>query len=303
MVSDAGSFQSEAVLSRQALLEGRRDAVPDFGHQGRKGNQQHQQQHQVALRVLIVNYLRVLAADRRNVALVLLSVLVAFLAFGSVQQQLASYFDIRPLPRDLGYDVLEPLVVSSSSVNLAHSVPVASSIAPIPTVDSVLPTGDLDEDKSLQSETPEPVTSSVESSAPTETAETLTAREVLEAPEPEGEEFPESSESSLDSAGTSVVPTESSEVVNEAQALETAQLETEDMEEPPSSSSDIVETPAASIEPTDPPQSQSEELEEDDDALVDSIQSSAVSEEPETATEPPTSENTQSNSDGQEELP
>lgn len=300
MVSDVGSFQSEAVLSRQALLEGRRDASPDFGHQGRKGNPQ---QHQVALRVLIVNYLRVLSADRRNVALVLLSVLVAFLAFGSVQQQLASAFDIRPLPRDLGYDVLEPLVVSSSSVNLAHSVPVASSIAPIPTVESVLPTGDLDEVKSLQSETPEPVTSSVESSASTEAAETLTAPEVLETPEPEGEEFPESSESSLDPAGTSVVPTESSEVVDEAQALETAQPETEDMEEPPASSTDIVETPAASIEPTDPPQSQSEELEDDDDALVDSIQSSTVSEEPETATEPPTSENTQSKSDSQEELP
>lgn len=305
MVSEAGSFQSEAVLSRQALLEGRGDAVPDFEHQGRKGNQKHQQQHQVALRVLIVNYLRVLAADRRNVALVLLSVLMAFFALGSVQQQLSSSFDVRPQPRDLGYNVLEHLVVSSSSVNLAHSVPVASSIAPVPTVDSVLPTGDLDDDKSLSPETPEPVTSSVESSAPTEAAETLTAPEVLETPKPEGEEFPESSESSLDYAGTSVAATKSSKVVDEAQLLKTAQPETEDTEEqdPPSSSTDFVETPAASLEPTDPPQSQSEELEEDEDALVDPIQSSAVSEEPETATEPPTSESTQSKPDGQEELP
>ncbi|KAJ6043261.1 hypothetical protein N7460_004616 [Penicillium canescens] len=303
MVSDAGSFQSEAVLSRQALLEGRRDSVSEFRHEKVERRQQGQQQgeHQVALRVLIVNYLRVLAADRRNVALVLLSVLVAFLAIGSVQQQLPPSFDTRPLPRDLGYDVLEPMVVSSTSVALAPSVPVASSIAPIPTVDSTPRTGDLDEDKSLSSETPKPVTSSVEPFAPTEAAETFAAPEVLETPEPEGEELPESSKSSLNSAGTSVAPTESSEVVDEAQVLETAQSEIEDTEEPTSPSTDSVEPPAASVEPTGPPQSQSEELEEDD-ALVDSIRFSAVSEEPETATEPPTSESNQSESDIQEEL-
>ncbi|KAJ6080813.1 hypothetical protein N7499_005687 [Penicillium canescens] len=191
----------------------------------------------------VLNYLRVLAADRRNVALVLLSVLVAFLAIGSVQQQLPPSFDTRPLPRDLGYDVLEPMVVSSTSVALAPSVPVASSIAPIPTVDSTPRTGDLDEDKSLSSETPKPVTSSVEPFAPTEAAETFAAPEVLETPEPEGEELPESSKSSLNSAGTSVAPTESSEVVDEAQVLETAQSEIEDTEEPTSPSTDSVEPP------------------------------------------------------------
>jgi hypothetical protein len=97
------------------------------------------------------------------------------------------------------------------------------------------------------------------------------------------------------------VPTESSEVADEAQVLETAQSKIEDTDELPSSSTESVKTPAASIEPTDHPQSQSEELEEDD-TLVDSIQSSAVSEESETATEPPTSESNQSESDIQEEF-
>ncbi|OQD85100.1 hypothetical protein PENANT_c011G07408 [Penicillium antarcticum] len=243
LISDAGSFQSEAVLSRQALLEGRRDSVQEFGLQDRKAGQQQDQQgqgqHQVALRVLLVNYLRVLAADRRNVALVLLSVLVAFLAIGSVQQQLSPSGDIRPLPRDLGYDVLEPSVASSSSVAVipsaavaspveVHSTPTSSSVASMPTADSALPAEDSDEDVSLESEPAEPVIPSTELAAPTASAETLVEPEVLETPEPQAEESLESSDPSVDSAGDSAMSTEAAETATAVEVLETPEPKVED---------------------------------------------------------------------------
>ncbi|KAJ5991879.1 hypothetical protein N7451_007603 [Penicillium sp. IBT 35674x] len=45
-------------------------------------------EHQIALGTLLVNYIRVLACDKRNIALVIMSIAVAFLAVGTGPQQL-----------------------------------------------------------------------------------------------------------------------------------------------------------------------------------------------------------------------
>jgi hypothetical protein len=347
MVSDTGSFRSEAVMSRQALLEGRRDSVPEFGHDKieRRQSQQGQVQHQVALRVLLFNYLRVLAADRRNVALVLLSVLVAFLAIGSVQQQLAPSIDIRPLSQDLGYDVLEPLVAPSPSVGLSSAgsvatsvemqhAPILNSVAPTPTFESVLPTKISNEGGSLPSESPKPVTSSVESPTATESAGTFTALEELEIPELEAEESLESVESATDSAGSSTMSTEPAATHTESEVLETTEPEPEELveesessivlaeasaapaksleimheaqvPETPQSETEVSEKPLPSMEfvetPTESPQPQPQEADEEEDELVDPIETSTVLEEPETVSEPPTSESTESGFDVAEE--
>ncbi|KAJ5747031.1 uncharacterized protein N7511_008727 [Penicillium nucicola] len=243
----AGSFQSEAVLSRQALLEGRRDSITDFGHEKiERHGQKAQGQHQVALRVLLVNYLRVLAADRRNVALVLLSVLVAFLAIGSVQQQFWASGEILPLSQDLGHDVLQHSVVSSSSVTFVPSVAATSSVeveaiqtpssvVSFPAADTVLPTSILDEDASLESETAEPDASTVKSFEPTPSVEVFVETEVLETPETpaiQAERPQEPSDSSVDSAvdstaGSAALP-EPSESATAVENIETLESEVED---------------------------------------------------------------------------
>ncbi|KAJ5788912.1 uncharacterized protein N7518_005923 [Penicillium psychrosexuale] len=86
MVSDTGSFTtSDDMTFRQAFPEAgaRLDHTPELGLE--------KKEHEPALSTLLINYIRVLAADKRNLALLLLSVLVVFLAIGSRQQQVHVY--------------------------------------------------------------------------------------------------------------------------------------------------------------------------------------------------------------------
>lgn len=77
--------------------------------------------HQIALRTLFINYIRVLAGDRRNIALVFMSILVVFLAIGSQQPTLTTQSVLHSFPR---------VIESPSSVSM--SVPVASAPAVSP---------------------------------------------------------------------------------------------------------------------------------------------------------------------------
>ncbi|PWY88756.1 hypothetical protein BO94DRAFT_50830 [Aspergillus sclerotioniger CBS 115572] len=66
----------------------------------------------IDLQTLLVNYIRVLASDRRNVAIAVLSFLVVFCAIHATPQSTQSA--LRPFPQD----ILEPVSVSSSAVSL-----------------------------------------------------------------------------------------------------------------------------------------------------------------------------------------
>lgn len=126
MISDGGSFRSEGILFRQSFSgadgKARLDHVPDFG--------QETKEHEVALSTLLVNYIRVLATDRRNIALVLLSTLVAFLAFGSRQQQVFLYSDLGSLPQSMAHEKLASAMPSLSMIpSLSPSASPANSAA------------------------------------------------------------------------------------------------------------------------------------------------------------------------------
>ncbi|PYI04162.1 hypothetical protein BO78DRAFT_177711 [Aspergillus sclerotiicarbonarius CBS 121057] len=69
----------------------------------------------IDLQTLLVNYVRVLASDRRNVALAVLSLLVVFFAIHATPQ--ANQSALRPFPQD----ILESVSGSSPVVSLMHS--------------------------------------------------------------------------------------------------------------------------------------------------------------------------------------
>lgn len=79
---------------------------------------------EIALQTLVINYIRVLASDRRNVALVIMSVLVGFLAIGVHPQQLPSHSPMYPFPQDTAESIPVPTVnmaTSSPSIVLSSS--------------------------------------------------------------------------------------------------------------------------------------------------------------------------------------
>ncbi|KAJ5423039.1 hypothetical protein N7445_011147 [Penicillium cf. griseofulvum] len=110
MISDVGSFQSDDMTFRQVSpeAEARLDHASELG--------QEKKEHEVALSTLLVSYIRVLAADRRNIALLLLSVLVAFLAIGSRRQQVPVYSNLGFFSHALSNDTLPSLAMPSFSV-------------------------------------------------------------------------------------------------------------------------------------------------------------------------------------------
>ncbi|KAJ5581526.1 hypothetical protein N7535_000146 [Penicillium sp. DV-2018c] len=85
MVSDVGSFRSHGTSIRKAFpgVETQAQHVPDASSE--------KKEHEIALSTLLFNYVRVLAADRRNLALMFLSALVAFLAMGSRAQRYSDF--------------------------------------------------------------------------------------------------------------------------------------------------------------------------------------------------------------------
>ncbi|KAJ5535403.1 hypothetical protein N7527_001657 [Penicillium freii] len=128
MISDVGSSRSDEMVFRQAFPEAaaRVDHAPEFRHEKKK-------EHEVALSTLFVNYIRVLAADRRNIALLLLSVLVAFLAIGSRQQQIPLYSDLGSFSQqspDMSSFSMSPSL--SPSASLASDPLVVSSVGSLP---------------------------------------------------------------------------------------------------------------------------------------------------------------------------
>ncbi|KXG49357.1 uncharacterized protein PGRI_032270 [Penicillium griseofulvum] len=110
MISDVGSFQSDDMTFRQVSpeAEARLDHASELGRE--------KKEHEVALSTLLVNYIRILAADRRNIALLILSALVAFLAIGSRWQQVPVYSNLDSFSHTLSNDVLPSSTMPSLSV-------------------------------------------------------------------------------------------------------------------------------------------------------------------------------------------
>ncbi|KAJ5819172.1 hypothetical protein N7474_004763 [Penicillium riverlandense] len=114
---------------------------PDSGASGSPVSKQPE----IALQTLIINYIRVLASDRRNVALFVLSILVAFLSIGSWQQQPPQYSDMRPFPHDMFESASVSSVsvmqssLSSASIDATGSSAISSPLNDIPVAQTMIP--------------------------------------------------------------------------------------------------------------------------------------------------------------------
>ncbi|KAJ5378665.1 hypothetical protein N7509_011784 [Penicillium cosmopolitanum] len=99
------------------------------------GPQEDTKQPQIALQTLLINYFRVLAGDRRNIALVLMSILVVFLAIGARPELPQSILHTSP-SNNVAFDnapgvMVESPVLSATSSSFSEradftSVPAAS---------------------------------------------------------------------------------------------------------------------------------------------------------------------------------
>ncbi|KAJ5091218.1 hypothetical protein NUU61_006088 [Penicillium alfredii] len=223
-ISDT-SFQPDVAIPRLSATEDRHHPALEV--------RQGQKQHEVALQTLIVNYIRVLAGDRRNVALVVLSILVAFLAIGSHQRPPPS-FDVRPFPREMFESSALP------SLSMATMAPVSSSENMV----SSASTDILDSTPSVPVPVSETTTPAVkeEASSPSEAVQssTQTVEPAEAVPEPAVEvpvefvaEYPVEPEvaSPTDSAVEMDAEEAERESPEEPAAPEEAQLETEEVPE------------------------------------------------------------------------
>ncbi|KGO74016.1 hypothetical protein PITC_097170 [Penicillium italicum] len=225
MISDVGSFQSDEMTSKQISPEAgaRLDHTAEF--------RQEKKEHEVALSTLFVNYIRVLASDRRNVALVLLSVLVAFLAIGPHHQQVPIYSDVgsfSPQPPDvLSFSVIPSLTPSASLASSASASDplVVSSVNNVPNSESVaaservvIPMSEIVKPDSLTVDYPD---SQAQPTQSLELTETTAAPQLLDNSQAQLLEEPAYSSSSA-------VPIESPVVLLEpAEAIETTQPQVE----------------------------------------------------------------------------
>ncbi|KAF3398087.1 hypothetical protein F1880_006075 [Penicillium rolfsii] len=127
--SDAGSFRSSGHPMQPQIEEKLSDLPQTNLSQG----------HEIALRTLLINYIRVLAGDRRNVALVFLSILVIFLAVGFqphtshpgdvLQSFTHEEFFGAPVAAKMEVQVDVPVLsVTSSSASLLESIIPTSSV-------------------------------------------------------------------------------------------------------------------------------------------------------------------------------
>lgn len=108
MDNDAGSLQA-GMLPASPTPTAAEPVLPRTGHE--------QQQSEIALQTLVFNYIRVLASDRRNVALVIMSALVVFLAIGSRPMDLPPQSAMHPVPTDIA----EPDPVTSVNIAISSS--------------------------------------------------------------------------------------------------------------------------------------------------------------------------------------
>jgi hypothetical protein len=262
MISDVGSSRSDEMTSRQAFPEAgaRREHAHELGRR--------RKEHEVALSTLFVNYIRVLASDRRNIALLLLSVLVAFLAIGSRQQQVPVYSQVGPFPQGLSHDTLPSAMPSlseappvSPSVSLASSASVSEavvmgSVASVPDSEflaasesEVSSMSEIVKPTSLAADSPHYLAQATLSMEPTGTS---ASPQLLETTRPQLE----------DNAETSLDHTLDSPIVSQESSPSTESTETSIL-------------PAVSIETTQP------ELEDNPQDLADStLNSTALSLEP-----------------------
>ncbi|KAJ5359222.1 uncharacterized protein N7496_011635 [Penicillium cataractarum] len=130
--SDAGSFRSSG-HTVEPPPQMKRPDLPQVN-----------QQHEIALRTLMINYIRVLAGDRRNVALVFMGVLVIFLAIGVQPQKDQLQGLLHSLAREdfvempaapkvhISADVPALSVTSSSSILMEGIIPTSSVVASMP---------------------------------------------------------------------------------------------------------------------------------------------------------------------------
>ena len=114
--SNAGSVQSAKPSESTS---------PDLGPTTAEARQERKE-HQVPLPTLAFNYIRVLAGDRRNIALVLMSVLVVFLAIGARPDLAHSLHGLHSIPGMGESLVVESPVVSSLTV----AAPLSSAASP-----------------------------------------------------------------------------------------------------------------------------------------------------------------------------
>ncbi|KAJ5207710.1 hypothetical protein N7449_002089 [Penicillium cf. viridicatum] len=171
MISDVGSSQSDETMFRQSFPEAaaRVNHAPELRHE--------KKEHEVALSTLFVNYIRILAADRRNIALLLLSVLVAFLAIGSRQQQVPIYSDLGSFSQqstDIPSFSVAPSL--SPSASLASDPLIVGSVGSVPNSEfvaasesEVIPTSEIVKSASLTVDSPDSHAEPTHSVEPTET--------------------------------------------------------------------------------------------------------------------------------------
>lgn len=94
--------------------------------------------HQIALQTLFINYIRVLAGEPRNIALVLMSVLVVFLAFGSQRPMFVPQSALSSFPEVVGAAISPSLSVSVASMSaFSSSMPLVGSL-PTPSAPVVM---------------------------------------------------------------------------------------------------------------------------------------------------------------------
>jgi len=151
-VSDVASFRASA----PALMPPLENSEVDFSQtRGEK------KKHEVALQTLLINYIRVLAGDRRNVALVLMSILVVFLAIGSHPQELPVQSSVHSFA---GSPVIQTTIIApspsiiSSSTMMTESVEPPIAVSPTPVSESLI--SNSTEELSSPSILPEPAESS-----------------------------------------------------------------------------------------------------------------------------------------------
>jgi hypothetical protein len=239
MISGTGFSQSDRMSSRQSFSD------PHIEHDHNIPDVERKRDHEVALSTLFANYIRVLAADRRNMALTFLSVLVAFLAIGSLQQQSLSGTYSFP---GASYDTPGSSVISSMSV---ASSPASSQFTPM--LESVTATEQApDQPSSVEAEAAplnalnEIQAVLTDSAQPTET---IAEPHVEQTVQPEPEDIPEVLSETSD-LGSDLVD-ESEKFLESTGSPEPQLVDTTE----PSRSIDDLEVSTLSAEPTETPSS------------------------------------------------
>ncbi|KAJ5126662.1 hypothetical protein N7448_007441 [Penicillium atrosanguineum] len=210
-VSDAGSFQ--ASVSASAPL-------PNMPEMNFSQTGVEKKEHEVALQTLLINYIRVLASDRRNIALVFMSILAVFLAIGARSQELLVQPSFYPFPPEMAESPViqttinapSPSIVSSSTA-MVKSLETPVEFSSIPVSEAFIPTSveKVPMSSILGGREIEPVeftgaTVTTENAEPTETAEPT---EVVEPTETA--EFNETAKSA--DSTESIEPAETAETI------------------------------------------------------------------------------------------